>query len=80
MSSGDDAVMSFNNDNQTYSMGAEKLSDCLEEADLTSSSFDKVFFEIPSQTLDILNLGRTLFELREYQKCAHVLDKIKDQN
>lgn len=28
----------------------------------------------------MLNLGRTLFELREYQKCAHVLEKIKEQS
>lgn len=58
---------------------SERYTDVLDATD-DSSTFDKVFFERPSEMLDTLNLGRTLFELREYRKCAHTLDKIKDQS
>jgi hypothetical protein len=51
----------------------------LEESD-RSECFDKVFYEKPSEVLDTLNLGRTLFELREYQKCAHLLHPIREQS
>ena len=70
----DDQVMSSAAD------AVERYSDTLDEQDLTSPNFDKVFFERPSQLNDTLNLARTLFELREYRKCAYMLDKIKDQS
>ena len=31
------------------------------------------FYEEPSSELDQVNLGRALFDLREYKKCTHVL-------
>jgi len=40
---------------------------------LKQASFNKVFYEEPCAALDVLNLARTLFDLREYRKCAHVL-------
>jgi len=67
----------------------EIFSDSLEESDFvgsitssslpdaaTSTKFNKVFFERPSETLDKLNLARTLFDLKEYRKCAHNLESI----
>jgi hypothetical protein len=66
------------------------FADALDEADLPawepvgrsgitdspSQSFQKVFFEHPSDTLDKLNLARTLFDLKEYRKCAFSLEPI----
>lgn len=52
------------------------LSDTLAEADLLSDSantFSKVYYEEPSGEQDILNLARSLFDLKEYRKCAHLL-------
>lgn len=31
------------------------------------------YFERPNAATDALNLARTLYDLREYRKCAHVL-------
>ena len=50
--------------------------DHLNDNDLRASkhaSFNKVFYEEPCGALDVLNLARTLFDLREYRKCSHVL-------
>jgi hypothetical protein len=69
----------------------EVFSDVLDEADLpamandkpteaTASSFNKVFFERPSETLDVLNLARSLFDLKEYRKCAFTLEPIHTQH
>ena len=67
------------NENAPKPAFVERYSDSIDASD-DSATFDKVFFERPSEMLDTLNLGRTLFELREYRKCAHTLDKIKDQS
>ena len=37
------------------------------------NQFNKVFFEKPSELTDIMNLARSLFDLREYRKCANIL-------
>ena len=70
----------------------EIFSDVLDEADLpgmtnnkpaeaaAAVSFNKVFFERPSEALDILNLARTLFDLKEYRKCAFTLEPVYGQN
>lgn len=53
--------------------------DCLTESDLKAAkhgTFNKIFFEEPCGALDSLNLARTLFDLREYRKCAHVLQPL----
>ena len=53
--------------------------DHLNENDLRAAkhgSFNKVFFEEPCGALDVLNLARTLFDLREYRKCAHMLQPL----
>ena len=68
----------------------EIFSDSLEESDFVgsitsgslpdaaaSAKFNKVFFERPSETLDKLNLARTLFDLKEYRKCAHNLESVQ---
>jgi hypothetical protein len=38
-----------------------------------STAFSYHYFERPNAATDALNLARTLFDLREYRKCAHVL-------
>lgn len=38
-----------------------------------SKSFSYQYFERPNAATDALNLARTLFDLREYRKCASVL-------
>ena len=59
--------------------------DSLSESDLawydsaaasSSSSFNKVYYEEPGSDQDILNLSRSLFDLKEYRKCAHILTPI----
>jgi len=66
---------------------SEVFSDSVEESDLpntaaqsASSSFNKVFFEHPSEVADKLNLSRTLFDLKEYRKCAHNLQSLSASN
>lgn len=59
----------------------EVYSDSLDERDLQllaspSPAFSKVFFERPSEANDKLNLARTLFDLKEYNKCAFTLAQI----
>ena len=39
----------------------------------SSSPFNFHYFEKPNAATDALNLARTLFDLREYRKCAHIL-------
>ena len=69
----------------------EVFSDVLDETDLpamannkpaeaAASSFNKVFFERPSETLDVLNLARSLFDLKEYRKCDFTLEPIHAQH
>ena len=56
--------------------GTAERCDCLTENDLKNAkhgTFNKVFYEEPCPAFDALNLARTLFDLREYRKCAHVL-------
>ena len=36
-------------------------------------SFNKVFFEHPNSALDYLNVARILFDDKEYQNCANLL-------
>ena len=54
--------------------------DSLSEADFlqdsTNSLFNKVYYEEPGNEQDILNLARSLFDLKEYRKCAHLLSPI----
>ena len=53
--------------------------DSLSESDLvqdSASTFSKVYYEEPSSEQDILNLARSLFDLKEYRKCAHILNPI----
>jgi hypothetical protein len=65
---------------------AEQFSDCIEESDFEKVSagngqqFNKVFFERPSEEHDKVMLGRTLFDLKEYRKCAHTLQNIPVSN
>ena len=42
-----------------------------------------MYFEKPNEATDILNMARTLFDLREYRKCAGLLKNFanfKNQN
>ena len=57
-------------------MSDEVFSDELDEIDLNSANFNKAFFERPSEATDKLNLARTLFDLKEYRKCAHILQSM----
>lgn len=53
-----------------------KFTDSVDEDDFlykTNSTFNKVYFEKPNESTDFLNLARTLFDLREYRKCAHFI-------
>jgi hypothetical protein len=52
-----------------------RFTDNIEEED-SKQFFDKVYFERPNEATDILNLARSLFDLREYRKCVHVLKPI----
>lgn len=83
----DDQVMSGADSGLAFQSQNEVFSDLLDESDLpgatnakpaesASASFNKVFFERPSESLDILNLARTLFDLKEYRKCAFNLQKL----
>ena len=52
------------------------LSDTLDEVDFAQDqhhAFTKVYYEEPSNQQDVLNLARSLFDLKEYRKCAHLL-------
>ena len=51
------------------------MSDTLSENDFqdSTSTFSKVYYEEPSAEQDTLNLARSLFDLKEYRKCAHML-------
>ena len=65
----------------------DAYSDTLEDNDLPSSAnqssqmlFNKVFFEKPSEMVDTLNLARSLFDLKEYRKCAHILTNFQNSH
>ena len=52
----------------------QKYTDVLEDDDFNAKSgFNKVYFEKPNETSDVLALARTLFDLREYRKCINLL-------
>ena len=38
-----------------------------------NQTFSKVYYEEPSAVQDTLNLARSLFDLKEYRKCANLL-------
>lgn len=87
----DDQVMSGADSGLGFQSQNEIFSDCLDESDLpammsnkpsetTAASFNKVFFERPSETLDVLNLARTLFDLKEHRKCAFSLQSVHAQD
>jgi hypothetical protein len=42
--------------------------------------FGKVFYERPSQTVDTLELARTLIDLKEFRKAAFIVEPIAAQN
>jgi hypothetical protein len=42
--------------------------------------FNKVFLERPSEVMDQINLARTLFDLKEYRKCANLLSSVPSSN
>lgn len=51
-----------------------RLTDDPEDEDWKKQgAFTKVYFEKPSELTDTLNLARTLFDLREFRKCANLL-------
>lgn len=54
------------------------LSDSLApETDFANpNNFTKVFYEEPCAALDTLNLARSLFDLREFRKCAYLLEQL----
>ena len=62
---------------QTPSMAPQVTqSDVLSENDLLSTdSFSKVYYEEPCPEQDSLNLARSLYDLKEYRKCAHLLQQ-----
>ena len=69
----EDYVMSGSLDGgNEISQGSEVFQEILDE-DLPTESFNLVFYEKHSPLLDKLNLARTLFDLREYKKCANHL-------
>jgi hypothetical protein len=49
-----------------------ELTDCVGKKD-EEGPFNKVFFEHPNSALDFLNVARILFDEREYQNCANIL-------
>ena len=69
---------------------ATKFADSLSESDFvpaaaqdnlhpspaSNSTFNKVYYEEPGSEQDVLNLARSLFDLKEYHKCAHLLTPI----
>jgi hypothetical protein len=48
------------------------LSDSVVEEDF-NQPFYKVYFEASCEQLDVLKLGRVLFDCKEYRKAAHLL-------
>ena len=58
------------------------MSDTLSENDFqdSTSTFSKVYYEEPSVEQDTLNLARSLFDLKEYRKCAHMLTNLLTNN
>ena len=52
-----------------------ELADYMNDLDIEKSSvsFNKVFFETPSNALDALNLARLHYNDEEYSECADLL-------
>mmetsp|Transcript_5636 Transcript_5636/g.4029 ORF Transcript_5636/g.4029 Transcript_5636/m.4029 type:complete len:130 (+) Transcript_5636:292-681(+) len=71
--------MSFKNPATQYNQQA-RFSSTVDPEDLQpDNSFQKVFYEEPCEEIDALNLARTLFDLREYRKCASNLKPYASQ-
>ncbi len=64
----------MNDSNNGRASGKFIFTDCLEDEDFNpKTGFNKVYYEKPTEATDSLNLARTLFDLREYRKCIHIL-------
>jgi len=50
-----------------------RLTDNVEYEGQHQPAFNKVYFEKPNEATDVLNLARSLFDLREYRKCSNLL-------
>lgn len=42
-------------------------------------TFTKVYYEDPGTVHDVLGLARSLYDLKEYRKCAHLLEPITNE-
>jgi hypothetical protein len=65
-------------DNLLMDMNKVMLTDAADEIMMSrkntaTATFNYHYFERPNAATDALNLARTLFDLREFRKCAHVL-------
>lgn len=74
---GNSATMS-NADNLLMDMNKVLFTDAADEImssrkNTPQATFNYHYFERPNASTDALNLARTLFDLREFRKCAHVL-------
>jgi hypothetical protein len=49
------------------------------KGDEDSNDFRKVFYERPCRSNDKVELARTLFDLKEFRKCAHILQEETSQ-
>lgn len=67
---GSDAADSSMSDGLKYTDALPEIAD-----DGANANFNHVFFEKPCEQKRQLGLARTLFDLREYRKCAFVLEK-----
>lgn len=52
--------------------GYIELADYVSKLD-SDKPFNKVFFEHPNNALDFLNIARLLFDEREFENCANLL-------
>jgi Anaphase promoting complex subunit 8 / Cdc23 len=57
------------------SKSGTKFTDYIDEdaAANNKDQFNKVYYEKPNESTDILSLARTLFDMKEYRKCANLL-------
>jgi hypothetical protein len=69
MSSGDNLLMDMNK--VLFTDAADEIMSSRKNT--PQATFNYHYFERPNASTDALNLARTLFDLREYRKCAHVL-------
>lgn len=60
--------------NNGRSTNKYKFTDVIDDDDfIPKTGFNKIYYEKPNEATDSLNLARTLFDLREYRKCIHIL-------